>query len=116
MIENCSKNTEIIRGYHAHVYYDVDEKQAAADLRELIASKFKVAIGRWHDTPVGPHPRGSYQIAFKPALFGNLIPFLMLNHGELTVFIHPITDDDLADHRDRPLWLGESETLDLSIF
>jgi DOPA 4,5-dioxygenase len=111
-----SNSIEIIQDYHAHVYYSLEEKPQAACLRELVASNFEVTLGRWHDAPVGPHPRGSYQIAFKPALFGNLIPFLMLNHGDLTVFIHPNTGEDLADHRDRALWLGKSETLDLSIF
>jgi DOPA 4,5-dioxygenase len=109
-------DTGIIRDYHAHVYYDPEERQAAGELRERIAANFQVDLGRWHDRPVGPHPRGSYQIAFPPALFASIVPFLVLNHGDLTVFLHPNTGDDLADHRDRALWLGKSEALDLSIF
>ena len=31
-------------------------------------------------------------------------------------FIHPNTGDDLSDHRDHPLWLGDKLGLDLSIF
>ena len=31
----------------------------------------------------------------------------------LTVLVHPLTGDDLADHRDHALWLGDSRPLDL---
>ncbi|MGA8133977.1 MAG: DOPA 4,5-dioxygenase family protein, partial [Pseudomonas gingeri] len=34
----------------------------------------------------------------------------------LVVFIHPLTDDDLADHRDHAIWMGAVRPLDLSIF
>lgn len=107
---------EIIQDYHAHVYYDPTEKAEAGRLREQVDANFKVALGRWHDAPIGPHPRGSYQIAFEAVLFGKIVPFLALNRGGLTVLIHPNTGDDLVDHRDRALWLGKSESLDLSIF
>jgi aromatic ring-cleaving dioxygenase len=46
---------EIIRHYHAHVYYDpVSSRGRAARLRERVASAFPDAtLGRWHDAPVG---------------------------------------------------------------
>lgn len=106
--------TEGILDYHAHVYYDAGSKATAARLREAIAARFEVVLGRWHDKPVGPHPMGSYQVVFGPALFATLVPWLMLNRAGLTVLIHPNTGDDLADHRDRALWLGQSRDLDLS--
>jgi aromatic ring-cleaving dioxygenase len=58
-----------ITGYHAHVYYDSRTRPLAEQLREAIAGRFAVQLGRWHDQPIGPHPSGSYQIAFGPALF-----------------------------------------------
>ena len=102
-----------ITGYHAHVYYDADSKAAAARLRAAVARRFAVDLGRWHDRPVGPHPHGSYQIAFPPALFGELVPWLALNRDGLVVLVHPETGDDLADHGERAIWLGESQNLDL---
>ena len=105
-----------IKGYHAHVYYDAESKPRAEHLRAAIeAAAFKVALGRWHDEPIGPHPTGSYQVAFAASLFAELVPWLALNRDGLTVLVHPVTGDDLADHRDYALWLGESAALDLSV-
>jgi len=102
-----------IKGYHAHVYYDAASKPAAAVLRDAVAERFETELGRWHDAPVGPHPYGSYQIAFGPELFAALVPWLALNRGELTVFVHPDTGHALADHSAHVIWLGESRTLNL---
>lgn len=105
---------EALKGYHAHVYYrNDDERAVAADLREAVEGKFKVAMGRWRDEPVGPHPLPMYQIAFSTQTFNDLIPWLMLNRNELTILIHPLSGDDVADHRDFPFWMGQ--TLDLDI-
>ncbi len=105
-----------IEGYHAHVYYDPASKPAAAALRQAVAKSFDVSVGRWHDQPVGPHPRGSYQLAFERRLFGLLVPWLALNRNGLTIFIHPETGDALADHRDHALWMGEMLELNLGLF
>jgi aromatic ring-cleaving dioxygenase len=113
--ETGATETGAITDYHAHVYYDAASKATAAALRDTIAARFTVKLGRWHDDPVGPHPTGSYQIAFDPELFATLVPWLMLNRAGLTVLVHPNTGEDLADHRDRALWLGESRALDLSV-
>lgn len=43
-------------------------------------------MGRVHEKPVGPHPDWSCQLAFKPALFGEVIPWLAMNHKGLVVF------------------------------
>jgi DOPA 4,5-dioxygenase len=102
-----------IGGYHAHVYYDQASKSAAGALRDKIDAAFTVDLGRWHDAPVGPHPCGSYQIAFAPELFASLVPWLALNRGDLTVFVHPNTGDAMADHTAHVMWLGESRALNL---
>ena len=104
-----------IRGYHAHVYFDAGSRATAQALCEGAAALFPLKMGRMHDQPVGPHPDGSCQLAFKAALFGEVIPWLAMNRGSLVVFIHPITGQDLIDHRDRALWLGAVRPLDLSV-
>jgi aromatic ring-cleaving dioxygenase len=105
-----------IHGYHAHVYYDAQSKQAAARLREAIEGEFSVHMGRWRDLLVGPHPCWSYQVAFEPELFGSLVPWLALNRGDLVIFIHPETGEEGEDHRDRAVWLGAKLDLNLEIF
>lgn len=112
---SAMSETDVITGYHAHVYYDPADRSGAERLRAAIDERFEVALGRWHDKPIGPHPQASYQIAFAPELFHALVPWLALNRGDLTVFLHPLTGDDLADHRDYAIWLGESDVLDLSV-
>ncbi len=107
------RDTGHIRGYHAHVYYDADSKPAAAELREAIGARFAVELGRWHDRPIGPHPRWSYQVAFDPGLFADLVPWLALNRDGLVIFVHPSTGDDVADHTAHAIWLGEKVELDI---
>jgi aromatic ring-cleaving dioxygenase len=100
--------------YHAHVYFDAASRERAQELRTVLAAAFpEAAMGRFHERPVGPHPCWSYQLAFAPALFGRVIPWLALNRGDLVVFVHPNTGDALADHRDHAVWLGAKLDLDL---
>ena len=108
-------DTDVIEDYHAHVYYDAASKETAARLRSGVEDRFDVTMGRWHDRPVGPHPRWSYQIAFKPKIFGALVPWLALNRDGLVIFVHPNTGQDLPDHAEHAIWLGETVALDLSV-
>jgi aromatic ring-cleaving dioxygenase len=108
--------TPEITGFHAHIYYDAQLRHAAASLRKELADRFEVVMGRWRDKPVGPHPEWSYQVAFAPALFGEIVPWLALNRRGLTILVHPDTGDDLTDHSDNAMWLGASLDLDLDQF
>jgi DOPA 4,5-dioxygenase len=45
-----------------------------------------------------------------------MVSWLTLNHGDLIVFIHPNTGQDLEDNRDRAVWIGRSVPLSLDIF
>ena len=103
---------EII-GYHAHVYYDATTKAEAETLRAEIDARFETVLGRWHDKPVGPHPHWSYQVAFEPEVFAELVPWLALNRRGLTLLLHPETGDALADHSTHAMWLGDSVELNL---
>jgi DOPA 4,5-dioxygenase len=103
-----------IENYHAHVYYDADTRPAASKLCEAAGKAFGVKIGRMHDNPVGPHPRGSCQLTIGKEQFADVVPWLVLNRGPLTVFTHAQTGNALKDHTDHVIWLGPSETLNLA--
>ena len=103
-----------IKDYHAHVYFDAASVEQARLLCERAAARFDLRMGRVHEKPVGPHPCWSCQLSFEPAIFGELIPWLALNRDGLTVFIHPNTGDEVADHLEHALWMGSIESLDLS--
>ena len=108
-------DSSTIDSRHAHVYFDAASRDAAWRLREVIVSHFgdRLQMGRFHERPVGPHPMWSYQLAFPQARFAEIVAWLTLNRDGLDVFVHPNTGDELADHRDRALWLGRSHHLDL---
>ena len=103
-----------VTGYHAHVYFDPDSRDQAQRLCEAAGQSFGVIVGRMHDGPVGPHPRGSCQLTFGADKFEAVIPWLVVNRGGLTVFAHAETGDALKDHTEHVLWLGPSEVLNLS--
>ena len=103
-----------ITDYHAHVYFDAASREDARRLCEAAGREFPLVVGRMHDTPVGPHPRGSCQLAFGPELFGEVIPWLIENRNGLTIFAHANTGEDLKDHTEHVLWLGPSETINLA--
>jgi aromatic ring-cleaving dioxygenase len=104
-----------IRGYHAHIYYDPADREPAERLREAIGGNFTVELGRWHDEAVGPHPTAMYQVAFAAAEFDRLVPWLMLNRGDLSVLVHPQTGDGYEDHTSHAAWLGRPQPLRLDV-
>ena len=105
----------LIASWHAHVYFDAStpQRDAARALRETIAAELagRVELERFHEQPVGPHPVGSYQLAFGPDEVSQVVGWLALNHGALDVFVHPNTGDELRDHRDCALWIGRLHVL-----
>ena len=98
-----------ISSYHAHIYFNGPEQRAAAlALRERIAERFAVQLGRVHEALVGPHARPMYQVAFSTGLFSHFVPWLMLNRQDLAVLVHPDTGHARGDHLRHALWLGET--------
>jgi len=108
------RTTDASESWHAHVYFDAGSHDAAWTLRQAIEARFALAMGRFHERPLGPHPCWSFQVAFRPDQFADLVPRLALNRGGLVVFIHPNKGDELGDHRDGALWLGAKLELDLA--
>lgn len=105
-----------IADFHAHIYFDPNQLERAKALAQAAQDRFGVAVGHFHQRPVGPHPRGSVQMTVPTAQFGEVATWLAVNRDDLTIFAHASTGDDRRDHSHNVVWFGPSEPLNLSIF
>jgi aromatic ring-cleaving dioxygenase len=102
------------RGYHAHIYYDLEKTRAAAErLCAVVRGRFNVEFGGFRDEPVGPHPVANAQVIFMPEQFQPVVEWLMLHRDGLDVLIHPLTDNSVDDHSIYAMWLGTPVPLKL---
>lgn len=102
-----AQSIDTIQSYHAHIYFDnTGQRSAAETLREEIAERFSVLLGRWHDRQVGPHVESMYQVAFPTSEFARVVPWLMLNRRGLAMLIHPNTGRLKSDHLNHAIWMG----------
>ena len=106
-------NEEIV-SWHAHVYFEPASTRAQAErVREGVARRFKVQLGRWHEVPIGPHTQAMYQVAFDVGVFADLVPWLALHRDGLSVLVHPNTLAPRTDNSAHALWLGPALPLRL---
>lgn len=117
-----------IKGYDFHTYwYPADEasRKFTTEFREKVKQEFAkeleagdLRIHTFWDKPIGPHPVAMWELdtggkdKYNPQLFARVLGFYQLNHGKLSVLIHPRTGaGDLTDHTDYALWLGHKQRL-----
>lgn len=105
-----------IRGFHAHIYFDPGEIDRAREVASAAQAELGCAVGHFHTAPVGPHPRGSVQLSLRPEQFARFALWAPEARGDLTIFAHGLSGNDLADHTRYAVWFGPSEPLDLSLF
>ncbi len=110
------QDISLIKGYHAHVYFDEPTVEQAQSLCEEAGKRFNVTVGRMHHKPIGPHPSWSCQLAFDRSNHTTLLTWLALNRNGLTILIHPLTGNDFLDHTDYASWMGKPQKLNLSVF
>lgn len=112
-----------IKSYDIHTYYfqshDASSLEAKA-LREKLAKDFAkdvekgdLNIYKLWDKPIGPHPYAMWECDFKsPELFSRIVPWYQINHGSLSVLIHPHSDKgSVADHTNHAIWIGDKVPL-----
>lgn len=100
--------------YHAHVYFDEPEHGRAAALREAFQPNPDIRfVGRMTDSGVGPHPIAQYEVHFLGQARESIVA--TIEQSGLRALVHPLTDDDLADHTSLAHWIGEPVELDLSV-
>jgi DOPA 4,5-dioxygenase len=106
--------------WHAHIYYGSEDRDAAEALRALFVSLSEAGaepiilfVGRMMEQGVGPHPVPQFEIHFRePAV---PVVTAAIEATGLRALVHPLTDDDLADHTTRARWIGAPLALDTSV-
>ena len=104
--------------YHAHIYFQPGEEPAIDALHDAARRATSRADGVYvvdiRPIPVGPHSRPMFEIAFTAAHREAILAWVAAHRGPFSVLIHPVTGDDLADHRDHAMWMGDPLPLDYS--
>ena len=106
--------TASLAPYHAHVYYSPDERSRAERLRDdfLTNAEF-LFVGQLTDRAVGPHPLPQYEVHFLERSRSDVIDAIA--ESGLRALVHPLTDDDVADHTTLAHWIGEPLELDTRV-
>lgn len=105
--------------YHAHIYHEPGQRAASdalhARLTELMSGELAdlLMVGKLREGPVGPHPLPQFEIHFLKRALPSILP--LIEASGLRALVHPLTDDDLADHTTLATWIGEPLDLDLSV-
>ena len=100
--------------YHAHIYFDDAERAAATELREGFGRDAEILfVGDMTDGAAGPHPIAQYEVHF----LGAAVPAIVakIEATGLRALVHPLTDDDLADHTTLAHWIGDPVELDVTV-
>lgn len=106
--------------FHSHAYFDHTAPACVAKAREFMdligrtfAATSHVEVHSFVPLPVGPHPRGSFEVLFTRAAFVDYVSWLMFARPEeLDILIHPLTRSQSLDHTNRALWLGTPLAVD----
>jgi DOPA 4,5-dioxygenase len=103
--------------HHAHIYYALEERSTAEQVRADLAAALPqlTYVGGLIDRPIGPHPLPMLEVHLPPDGIEDSVRQIDSLRRELTVLIHPMTTDQLADHTESARWLGEPLPLDLSV-
>lgn len=124
-------NETVYYSYHIHVYWlngNYEQAAAANDLRNDFIRRFKPvpcqgACGTWcpdacfwdlNKGPVGPHPVASFGLYIPLEIALEAINWVSINHGTLSVLVHPNSGFPIIDHNDNSLWIGHRLPLDNS--
>ena len=100
--------------WHAHIYFTAADRAVATALRERFRAEPRVLFtGQMIDEPVGPHPIPQYEIHFHEPARDAVVA--LIGEFGLRALVHPLTDDDFADHTTLGHWIGEPLDLDTTV-
>ena len=105
--------------YHAHIYFSPEQQDCAGALRSQLlgmtdagAEPQVLFVGTMTAGKAGPHPIPQFEVHFRRSSLDAVLA--MIEQSGLRALVHPLTDDDLADHTSLARWIGEPVELDLT--
>jgi len=105
--------------YHAHLYYVAETRDTAEAVRRRLLDSMAAGdiprllfVGQLKDGKAGPHPIPQFEIHYTKQALPAILR--VIEASGLTALVHPLTDDDLADHTTLAHWIGTPIELDLS--
>ncbi|GLQ99766.1 DOPA 4,5-dioxygenase family protein [Dyella mobilis] len=105
--------------YHAHIYYQPDARDQAERLRARLCGHLHAGeipqlllVGQLKDGKAGPHPISQFEIHFTEDALSAVL--YLIKASGFTALVHPLTNDDLADHTTLAHWIGTPLDLDLT--
>lgn len=103
-----TETTNLPSHYHAHVYFDLADLDATAQMQQhlIAAMPDAVVVHRMIARPIGPHPLPMFEVDFPAGLKPTVLAVLEQWRGARSVLIHPVTNDDLRAHTIEAQWLG----------
>jgi DOPA 4,5-dioxygenase len=112
--------TDATAPYHAHIYHAADQRAASDALHARLTGLMESGempdlkmVGKLREGPVGPHPLPQFEIHFLKRALPSILP--LIEASGLRALVHPLTDDDRADHTTLAHWIGAPLDLDLSV-
>ena len=104
--------------FHAHIYYTAESRATALALHQRLTQAMDsgaiaelLFVGAMRDRALGPHPIPEFEIHFTEAMVPAVTA--VLEPSGLTALVHPLTDDDVADHTTLARWIGPALPLKL---
>lgn len=109
-----------ISHFHSHIYFDLEHgaaatKESASELQQGILAELGELV-RVHgliDEPIGPHPLPMFEVDIPAENIKPVKKWLAAHRGPHSILVHPLTGDELADHRDYAQWIGPALPLNL---
>lgn len=116
--ERTKSMSEAHAPYHAHIYYEAASRPLVETMRCVLSERMAAGefaplrfVGSLRDGKAGPHPLPQFEIHFTAE--GLAMVREIIRASGLAALIHPLTDDDLADHTRLAEWIGTPLALDL---
>lgn len=112
MSERAERPDKVL-GWHCHIYFAPERRDHAVFLNDGIQDRFPIWDYRWLDKSNVLHPQPMFRFQFRREDLADFLEYITLNRKDLSILVHAITGDDVIDHTENVMWMGEPLTLDI---